>query len=114
MIDAVSDGPIVVFLLGAHTNFALFLMKYPHLKRNIEHIYVMGGAVRPNCPNNVDFSSKPGQCSPPGNLFPTYSNPYAEFNIFGDPFAAYTVNQNKICSEMNLLVAYIRKQFSRL
>ncbi|KAA8545046.1 hypothetical protein F0562_019855 [Nyssa sinensis] len=91
MIDAISAGPIVVFLMGSHTNFAIFLMKNPHLKKNIEHIYVMGGAVRPNCPKNANYSSKPGECGNRGNLYPDYSNPYAEFNIFGDPFAAYVV-----------------------
>ncbi|XP_077219032.1 nucleoside hydrolase 3-like [Tasmannia lanceolata] len=73
MIDTVSAGPITVFLLGAHTNFAIFIRNNPHLKKNIEHIYVMGGGRS-------------------GNLFTAYtSNPYAEFNIFGDPFAAYEV-----------------------
>ncbi|KAF5946184.1 hypothetical protein HYC85_016412 [Camellia sinensis] len=90
MIDVVSAGPIVVFLLGSHTNFAIFLMSNPHLKKNIEHIYVMGGAVRPNCPKDANYSSRPKQCLP-GSLYPDISNAYAEFNIFGEPFASYTV-----------------------
>lgn len=75
MIDVVSKGPTTVFLMGAHTNLALFLMRNPLLKKNVEHIYIMGGGVRSN-----------------GNVFSDYtSNPYAEFNIFGDPFSAYQV-----------------------
>ncbi|KDP23570.1 hypothetical protein JCGZ_23403 [Jatropha curcas] len=72
MIAAISAGPITVFLLGAHTNFALFLMSNSHLKKNVEHIFVMGGAIRSS-----------------GSLFPQDTNPYAEFNIFSDPLAAY-------------------------
>ncbi|XP_012089456.2 uncharacterized protein LOC105647839 [Jatropha curcas] len=74
MIAAISAGPITVFLLGAHTNFALFLMSNSHLKKNVEHIFVMGGAIRSS-----------------GSLFPQDTNPYAEFNIFSDPLAAYLV-----------------------
>ncbi|KAF8719789.1 hypothetical protein HU200_024546 [Digitaria exilis] len=75
MIDTISAGPTTVILIGSHTNFAIFLMTYPHLKRNVEHIYIMGGG-----------------CGDHGNMFTGYStNPNAEFNIFGDPFAAYQV-----------------------
>lgn len=67
--------------MGSHTNLALFVMSNPHLKHNIQHIYIMGGSVR--CPNPTGFC---------GNLFTDFtSNPYAEFNIFADPFAAYQV-----------------------
>lgn len=96
MIDKISGGPITVFLIGAHTNFALFLMSNPHLKMNVEHIYVMGGGVRSKnptgcCPEN-STSCVPRQCGDPGNVFTDYtSNPYAEFNFLGDPFAAYQV-----------------------
>nr|POE48166.1 pyrimidine-specific ribonucleoside hydrolase riha [Quercus suber] len=79
MIDKISWGPITVIITGSHTNLAIFLMKNPHLKRNIKHIYIMGGSV----------GSKNGD---PGNLFSdSTSNPYAEFNIFADPFASYQV-----------------------
>ncbi|KAF8084183.1 hypothetical protein N665_0730s0026 [Sinapis alba] len=79
--DKVLEGPISIFLMGSHTNLALFIMSNPHLKHNIQHIYVMGGSVRCANPN--------GFC---GNLFTDFtSNPYAEFNIFADPFAAYQV-----------------------
>ncbi|KAG9457505.1 hypothetical protein H6P81_002013 [Aristolochia fimbriata] len=97
MIAAISAGPINLFVTGAHTNLAIFLMSNPHLKENIEHIYVMGGGVRSKnptgcCPKNASSSCEPQQCGDPGNLFTGYiSNPYAEFNIFGDPFAAYQV-----------------------
>ncbi|KAK4775761.1 hypothetical protein SAY87_023722 [Trapa incisa] len=97
MIEKVSAGPITVIIIGAHTNFAIFLMSHPHLKKNINHIYVMGGGVRSKnptgcCPAGSSSSCVPGQCGNPGNLFTDYtSNPYAEFNIFGDPFAAYQV-----------------------
>ncbi|KAF8765664.1 hypothetical protein HU200_008161 [Digitaria exilis] len=75
MIDTISAGPTTVILIGSHTNFAIFLMTHPHLKTNVEHIYIMGGG-----------------CGDHGNLFTSYStNPNAEFNIFEDPFSAYQV-----------------------
>ncbi|KAJ7980183.1 inosine-uridine preferring nucleoside hydrolase family protein [Quillaja saponaria] len=97
LIDKISAGPVTVVIIGAHTNFAIFLMTNPHLKKNVEHIYVMGGGVRSKnptgcCPKNASSSCVPRQCGDHGNLFTNYnSNPYAEFNIFGDPFAAYQV-----------------------
>ncbi|XP_057547170.1 nucleoside hydrolase 3-like [Amaranthus tricolor] len=97
MINVISEGPTTVFLIGAHTNLALFLMHNPQLKKNLEHIYMMGGGVRSKnptgcCPKNSSTSCKPEQCGDHGNVFTDYtSNPYAEFNMFGDPFAAYQV-----------------------
>ena len=73
-------------------------MTNPHLKKNIDHIYIMGGFVKSKnpigcCPENVNSTCQPQQCGDRGgNIFTGYeSNPYAEFNIFGDPFAAYQV-----------------------
>lgn len=97
MINVISKGPTTVFLIGAHTNFALFLMSNPHLKKNVERVYIMGGGVRSKnptgcCPKNTSSSCVPQQCGDIGNMFTDYtSNPYAEFNIFSDPFAAYQV-----------------------
>ncbi|GFP98628.1 probable uridine nucleosidase 1 [Phtheirospermum japonicum] len=97
MIDKISAGPITVFIIGANTNLAIFLMSNPHLKKNIKHIYIMGGAVRPQnstccCPEDSSSSCKPSQCCDMGNVYTGYnSNPYAECNMFSDPFAAYQV-----------------------
>jgi inosine-uridine nucleoside N-ribohydrolase len=75
MVDTLSAGPTTLILLGTLTNAALLLMARPDLRGNVEHIYVSGGSVRA-----------------PGNLFTAYNaNPFAEFNVFGDPFAAYQV-----------------------
>ncbi|CAJ2634443.1 unnamed protein product [Trifolium pratense] len=98
LIEKVSAGPTTLFVIGANTNVAIFLMNNPHLKKNVEHIYIMGGGVRSSnpascCPNNSSSSCvPPGQCGIRGNLFTDYNtNPYAEFNFFLDPFAAYQV-----------------------
>ncbi|KAL7601597.1 hypothetical protein Lser_V15G22695 [Lactuca serriola] len=81
LIDKISEGPISLFVIGAHTNIAIFLMTNPHLKKNVERIYIMGGGVRSKNPTGH-----------PGNVFTSFkSNPYVEFNFFGDPFAAYQV-----------------------
>lgn len=98
MLETISAGRTTVFITGTHTNFAIFLMKYPHLKKNVEHVFVMGGGVRSEnptgcCPKNATSSCTPRQCGDRGNIFTSFqSNPYAEFNFFGDPFAAYQVN----------------------
>ncbi|KAJ0839688.1 putative inosine/uridine-preferring nucleoside hydrolase domain, ribonucleoside hydrolase [Helianthus annuus] len=82
LIEKISNGPISLLVIGAHTNIAIFLMTNPHLKKNIEHIYIMGGGVRSKNPTGGNH----------GNLYTCFkSNPYAEFNLFDDPFAAYQV-----------------------
>ncbi|GMH28461.1 hypothetical protein Nepgr_030304 [Nepenthes gracilis] len=105
MIDVISEGPTTVFLIGAHTNFAIFLMSNPHLKKNVKHVYAMGGGVGANSSKerccvkgSSSASCRPQQCGgATGNLFTDYaSNPYAEFNMFADPFAAYQVIHSMI------------------
>ncbi|XP_039838365.1 uncharacterized protein LOC120698715 isoform X5 [Panicum virgatum] len=96
MIDTISAAPTTVLLMGTHTNFALFLMSNPHLKKNVEHVYIMGGGVRSHnptgCCSKSSISCVPQQCEDHGNMFTAYNkDPYAEFNIFGDPFGAYQV-----------------------
>lgn len=62
------NGNLELIVTGPMTNIALALEIYPELKGLIKHIYFMGGAMRG------------------GN-----STAVAEFNIFFDPEAAFTV-----------------------
>lgn len=94
--EKISRGSVTIFAFGSLTNIAIFLMSNPQLKTNIEKIYVMGGSVRSknasDCCTESSSPCVPEQCREIGNLFTALAtNPYAEFNMFGDPFAAYQV-----------------------
>ncbi|KAL6581839.1 hypothetical protein OROMI_005853 [Orobanche minor] len=85
MIETISEGPTTVFILGASTNLAIFLMSNPKLKKNIEHIYISGGGVGAR-------NSNLQCCNYSGNVYTGYNtDPNAEYNMFSDPFAAYQV-----------------------
>ncbi|XP_031113182.1 uncharacterized protein LOC116016884 isoform X1 [Ipomoea triloba] len=92
LVDTISGGPTSVLMTGAHTNLAIFLMSNPHLKQNVEHIYVMGGSVRTGCGCDMNGGRSCECANNVGNLFTDFTtNPYAEYNVFMDPFAAYQV-----------------------
>ncbi|KAK2640609.1 hypothetical protein Ddye_028404 [Dipteronia dyeriana] len=63
-------------------------MNNPHLKKNVEYFYVLGGGIATNCLNGANSLSEQ-YLDRIGNLDPKDRNPYAEFNIFSDPFASY-------------------------
>ena len=62
-------GEVTLFALGPLTNVARALTQEPRLKDALKRVYIMGG-----------------QGDGPGNV-----TPYAEFNIWDDPFAANVV-----------------------
>ena len=63
-----SDNELEILTLGPLTNIAIALLKYPNLKDMIKTIYIRAGAATI------------------GNV-----SPYAEFNIYQDPYAASVV-----------------------
>ncbi len=71
-----SSRKITLLTLGPLTNIAEAFQSSPAIIANIEHIYVMGGAV--NVPGNVSDSG-------------STENMAAEFNIYIDPYAANVV-----------------------
>ncbi|KAL6493339.1 Nucleoside hydrolase 3 [Orobanche gracilis] len=85
MIDTISEGPTTLFILGASTNLAIFLMSNPQLRKNIEHIYILGGGIGAR-------NSNLRCCNYSGNVFTGYNTaPNSEYTMFSDPFAAYQV-----------------------
>lgn len=68
-----SKGKLNVIAVGPLTNIATAILKYPNIGKYIERITIMGG------------SAGKGNCTPT-----------AEFNIWGDPFAADIVFKSKI------------------
>jgi len=72
-----TQKPIDIVALGAHTNLAQFLKKFPSLKNKIHRIYMLGGAlsVSGNL-QDVDANNK---------------NNSAEWNIYFDPLASSIV-----------------------
>lgn len=71
-----AEQKVTIVALGPLTNVAQALGDDPGMVADIEHIYIMGGAV--DVGGNVQYGGDP-------------SNPYAEWNIFCDPTAAKIV-----------------------
>jgi len=71
-----------ILAIGPLTNLANFLKKFPEFKKEIEKIYIMGGAV--DVKGNIQDVRK------------SIDNPYAEWNIYCDPHAANIVFQSGI------------------
>jgi inosine-uridine nucleoside N-ribohydrolase len=78
LTSAIQSSPhTVVVTLGPLTNLAEALQRTPSLVRNVEMVYVMGGAV--NVPGNI------------GDAGVGIDNRAAEWNIYIDPHAAQVV-----------------------
>ena len=72
-----SPTPVTIFMTGTATNLAAALRMDKGIKKNIEAVYIMGGAIY--VPGNITA------------LLPDSSNQVAEWNIFADPVAAKEV-----------------------
>ena len=77
-----SPDKMTILALGPLTNLAELLQVAPELKDKIEMIYIMGGAVE--VPGNVGYSHA------------GIDNPFAEWNIYVDPYAAALVFQSGV------------------
>ncbi len=72
-----APSPVTIFISGPCTNLAAALRLDPGIKSRIRSVYIMGGAV--HVPGNL------------ADLVPNPTNRVAEWNIYGDPLAAYEV-----------------------
>ena len=79
-----SDKPVTLFISGGLTNLANALRLDAGISKNIESVYIMGGAV--HVPGNIK------------GLLPDTLNLAAEWNVYVDPLAASEV----FASDLNL------------
>jgi inosine-uridine nucleoside N-ribohydrolase len=77
-----SPDKTTILTLGPLTNLAELLLAAPEAKKNIDMVYIMGGAV--DVPGNVGFSRA------------GIDNPFADWNIYVDPHAAALVFQSGV------------------
>jgi pyrimidine-specific ribonucleoside hydrolase len=75
--NTAAPQPVTIVALGPLTNLAEALLAQPRLAGHIARIVIMGGAWR--APGNIQ------------EISPKIDNPYAEWNIFCDPYAADVV-----------------------
>jgi pyrimidine-specific ribonucleoside hydrolase len=73
---------VTILAIGPLTNLAEAIKRSPDIKKNIQMIYVMGGAI--NVPGNLNITEF------------TTQNMTAEWNIYLDPYAASIVFSAKI------------------
>lgn len=77
-----SPDKVTILATGPLTNIAEFITQYPQLKKKIDRIVVMGGAV--HVPGNVN------------KVMSASSNRVSEWNFYADPEAAHRVFAAKI------------------
>lgn len=77
-----SSEPVDILELGSLTTLAQGLHQAPWLKKRINRIYIMGGAV--HVPGNIHDTD------------PTQNNKVSEWNIYIDPYAADKIFRSKI------------------